>query len=743
MALWWTRMLGLSAILSVGIAEVAIDTGHKQHSSSATCSLSNVDGLCDNSKVSSLETFRERKSKDDVMTSNQGIPIVDDDNSLKAGERGPTLLEDFFFREKMTHFDHERIPERVIHARGSGAHGYFQVYKSLANITKADFLQDATKKTPVFVRFSTVTGSRGSADTGRDVRGFSVKFYTNEGNFDLVGNNMPVFFVQDANKFPDIVHALKPEPHNEIPQASSAHDTLWDFVTQHTETTHMLMWLMSDRALPRAYANMEGFGVHTFRLVNDKGLSRFVKFHWKPVLGVHSLVWDEVQKLAGKNPDFNRQQLYEDIEDGKYPEFELGVQIVEEADEHKFSFDLLDATKLVPEELVPIQRVGKLVLNRNPDNFFAETEQVAFCTANIVPGIDFTNDPLLQGRLFSYLDTQLTRLGGPNFHEIPINQPVCPFRKNNQRDGFHRDTINVGRTNYGKNTINSNLPKPASHKQGFVSIQERIDGQKIRQRSPSFADHFSQATLFWKSMTTPEKDHIVQAFSFELSKVGYVAIRQRMIDQLQNVDADLAARVAKNLGLKLSSKDENGYPKSDVAPSPALSQAYTAKDSVKTRRIAILAADGVDGRSIVEINATAVSAGACVRIISTRMGTLTTDDNMEIAIDGTPLSMPSVVFDAVLIPGGVDSIKALQESGDAMHYVLEAYIHYKPIAAVGEGVDFMKHIGLISKDKVNSPPAGVLINSSTRVSPDFKEQFLSAIAQHRFFDRQRVGAIPA
>lgn len=733
----------VAQLLVIVSGEIFIDTGHKEQTSSPTCSLSSIDQTCDNAKVASLESFRERKSENDILTSNQGLKIVDDENSLKAGNRGPTLLEDFHFREKMTHFDHERIPERVVHARGSAAHGYFQVYDSLANITKASFLQDPNKLTPVFVRFSTVGGSKGSADTVRDVRGFAVKFYTDEGNFDLVGNNMPVFFIQDAIKFPDFVHSVKPEPHNEIPQASSAHDTLWDFVTQQTETTHMMMWLMSDRALPRAYANMEGFGVHTFRLVNDQGVSRFVKFHWKPKLGVHSLVWDETQKLAGKNSDFHRQQLYEDIENGLYPEWELGVQIVEEADENKFDFDLLDATKIIPEELVPVQRVGKLVLNRNPDNFFTETEQVAYCLSNIVPGIDFTNDPLLQGRLFSYLDTQLLRLGGPNFHEIPINQPICPFRHNNQRDGLHRQTVNVGRTSYGLNTINNGLPKSASRKDGFVSVQERVEGYKIRQRSPSFADHFSQATLFWKSMSAPEQDHIVNAFTFELSKLSYVIIRQRMIDQLQNVDSELATRVANNIGLRLSPKADNGYPKSNIAPSPALSQANTVKDTVKTRKIAILAADGVDGQAIADMNATAVAAGAAVKIISPRMGILRTSSGASIPIDGTIIAMPSILFDAVLIPGGALSIKTLQESGDAVHYALETYVHYKPLAATAEGVDFLAHVGLVSKNRNLPLPEGVLTSVNNNLSDDFKQQFTSAIGQHRFFNRERVNAIPA
>src|SRR6186713_2257666 len=452
-----------------------------------------------NSNVSSkqidLEVNRE-DGADEFLTTNQGVKINDNQNSLKAGNRGPTLLEDFIMREKITHFDHERIPERIVHARGSGAHGVFQVYESMEKWTKAGFLQDPSLETPVFVRFSTVAGSRGSTDLARDVRGFAVKFYTQEGVFDLVGNNIPIFFIQDAVKFPDLVHAVKPEPNNEMPQAASAHDTFWDFISLMPESMHMIMWVMSDRAIPRSLRMMEGFGVHTFRLVNEEGRSRFVKFHWKPVLGVHSVAWDEAQKISGKDPDFHRRDLWEAIELGNGPEWELGVQIVEEKDEHKFDFDLLDPTKIIPEEIVPVQRIGKMTLNRNPDNFFAETEQVAFHVGNIVPGIDFTNDPLMQGRLFSYTDTQLIRLGGPNFHEIPINRPVAPLH-NNQRDGYMRQTINRGQTSYEPNTLKGGCPFQAGiDMSGFVSYTERIDAKKVRERSKSFLDHFSQARLF-------------------------------------------------------------------------------------------------------------------------------------------------------------------------------------------------------------------------------------------------------
>ncbi|MGA9650334.1 catalase, partial [Pedobacter sp.] len=458
----------------------------------------------ENDKTTKLQSFTTDAS-DQFMTTNHGLKINDDQNSLKSGDRGATLLEDFILREKITHFDHERIPERIVHARGSAAHGVFKVYEDMSKWTKAAFLCNPGEETPVFVRFSTVAGSRGSTDLARDVRGFAVKFYTQEGNFDLVGNNMPVFFIQDAIKFPDLIHAVKPEPDNEMPQAASAHDTFWDFISQMPESAHMIMWAMSDRALPRSYRMMEGFGVHTFRFVNQQGVSNFVKFHWKPLLGVHAVAWDEAQNISGKDPDFHRRDLWDAIESGAFPEWELGVQIVPEEDEFKFDFDILDPTKLIPEELVPVQRIGKMTLNRNPENFFAETEQVAFHVGHVVPGIDFTNDPLLQGRLFSYTDTQLIRLGGPNFHEIPINRPIIPVH-NNQRDGYMRQTINRGKTSYGPNSLGNNDPLQAKGSEGgFVSYNERIDAKKIRARSRSFFDHFSQARLFFNSQSDAER----------------------------------------------------------------------------------------------------------------------------------------------------------------------------------------------------------------------------------------------
>src|SRR6188474_1860617 len=594
-----------------------------------------------NKKVSDLAPFREN-SAEEFLSTNQGLRINDDQNSLKAGERGPSLLEDFLLREKITHFDHERIPERIVHARGVAAHGVFQVYESMARHTKAKFLQDPAAKTPVFVRFSTVVGSRGSSDLARDVRGFAVKFYTEEGNYDLVGNNIPVFFIQDAVKFPDLVHAVKPEPHNELPQAASAHDTFWDFISLMPESMHMIMWVMSDRAIPRSFRMMEGFGVHTFRFVNDKGKSRFVKFHWKPLLGVHSVVWDEAQKISGKDPDFHRRDLWEAIENGDFPEWEFGVQIVEEKDEQKFDFDLLDATKLVPEELVPVRRIGKLTLNRNPENFFAETEQVAFHPGHVVSGIDFSNDPLMQGRLFSYTDTQLIRLGGPNFHEIPINRPVTPLH-NNQRDGYMRQTVNRGQTSYEPNSLRGGCPFQAgSDMCGFASYAERIDAQKIRERSPSFHDHFSQATLFFKSQSEIEQNHIVRALRFELGKVETVPIRERMLFLLAQVDKGLANRVAEGLGAAIPAKLEKPVnmsvpgdvdPKKvqpkraiEMEPSPTLRMIDNPNfpsDTISTRKIAFLVANGFDDAALLDMKQALMTAGAVVVTVAPHLGSLT------------------------------------------------------------------------------------------------------------------------
>ncbi|MEA2718619.1 MAG: catalase [Candidatus Eremiobacteraeota bacterium] len=694
-----------------------------------------------------LDVFRVDNTNAD-LTTNQGLPIADDQNSLRAGERGPTLLEDFILREKLTHFDHERIPERVVHARGSGAHGFFQVYEPLTELTRAHFLSDPALKTPVFVRFSTVGGSRGSADTVRDVRGFATKFYTQEGVYDLVGNNMPVFFVQDAIKFPDFVHAVKPEPRNEIPQASSAHDSFWDFCSLTPESTHMLMWLMSDRALPRSYAMMEGFGVHTYRFIDAQGESKFVKFHWKPVLGVHSLVWDEAQKLAGKNADFNRADLWESIERGNFPEYELGIQVFDDAQADSFDFDVLDPTKLIPEELIPVRRVGKLTLNRNPDNFFAETEQVAFCVSHVVPGIDFSNDPLLQGRIFSYLDTQLIRLGGPNFHQIPINRPVCPFR-NGQQDGLHQMEIKVNRTNYEPNSIDDNWPreKPVE-RGGFESYLETLRGDKRRVRAESFKDHFSQATLFWNSQTDVEKHHIVSAFGFELAKVSRPAIRERVLSRLANVDADLTARVAEQIGLeppKPSATDgrakKNGK---TVQSSRALSIVANATNGTpKSRKVAILAADGVDGNAIDTMKNALAAAGAQGLVLAPRLGNLRSTGGKPVAVDHTIVTEPSVGFDAVFIPGGADSAETLTASADAVHFVAEAYKHAKALAASGEGIELLQAADLVDADGAEPAANSGVVTTQAANLGNLPDQFLAAIAKHRAWDRAGNDAVPA
>ena len=681
------------------------------------------------------------------LTTNQGLLISDNQNSLRAGVRGPTLLEDHILREKIMHFDHERIPERVVHARGAAAHGVFELYENMAKVTKAGFLNDTSVKTPVFVRFSTVAGSRGSADTARDVRGFSVRFYTHEGNFDLVGNNIPVFFVQDAIKFPDLIHSVKPEPHNEIPQASSAHDTFWDFISMVPETTHTIMWVMSDRGIPRSFADMEGFGVHTFRLIDAAGKSSFVKFHWKPVAGVHSLVWDEAVKLAGKDADFHRRNLWDSIEQSNYPEWELGVQIVPEADEHKFDFDLLDATKLIPESLVPVQIIGKMTLNRNPDNYFAETEQVAFHPGHLVPGIDFSNDPLLQGRLFSYTDTQLSRLGSANFHELPINQPIAEVH-NNQRDGHMRHTIVKGRVSYEPNTLGGGCPMQRPWEQGgFVSHPESLEGNKTRTRSSSFADHFSQPALFWRSQTDWEKDHIVNAFCFELGKVETMAIRQRMVSTLTQVDAVLAQRVADGLGMPLPAPPIgfNNVPYTDEPDiDKALSMANAAKHSIKGRKIAVLAANKVDGEALALACSAFEDAGATVKIIAPISGEINSLQGKAIVVDHSLPTVGSVQFDAVFIPGGIDSAKTLCLNANAVLFVNEAYKHGKAIAAADDGALLIsKAAHSCEADNHTYYSIGMLTAINDQVDADFIDQFIALIAMHRFNERPDLDSIVA
>lgn len=685
-----------------------------------------------NEKLKQLDKFRSDPQGESLRT-NQGVKISDNQNSLKAGARGSTLLEDFILREKITHFDHERIPERVVHARGAGAHGYFEVYETLASYTKAGFLQDPRIKTPVFVRFSTVQGSRGSADTVRDIRGWATKFYTQEGNFDLVGNNTPVFFIQDAIKFPDFVHAVKPEPHNEIPQGQSAHDTFWDYISLQPETLHNVMWAMSDRGIPRSYRMMEGFGIHTYKMINATGRCHFVRFHWKPVYGVASLIWDEAQLLTGRDPDYHRRELWESIEAGDYPEYELGLQIIPEEDEHNFDFDILDPTKLIPESLVPVRRVGKMVLNRNPDNYFSETEQVAFCPGNIVPGFDFSDDPLLQGRLFSYIDTQISRLGGANFHEIPINKPVCPFH-NNQRDGMHRMSI-TGSANYEPNSINNNWPRetpPAESDGGFSTYPQPTDGEKIRKRNGTFADYYSHPRLFWLSQTEAEQNHIVGAFSFELGKVVRPWIRERVVDQLTYIDHQLAQSVAVNLGITLSHEQlEHPLPEpvNGLSKDSSLSIYVGHNQVLKSRHVAILAADGVCGESTAMIVKTLHKYGIHTKIFAPHMGTITSLQGKELEVDGTIEGNPSVLVDAVIIPDGEESIAALMKNGNAKLYVMQAFKHLKTIGLQGKAFNLYDALPL------PKPDVGVVVVDN---AIDLAEGFCNSMKEHRIWSRESV-----
>ena len=673
-----------------------------------------------------------------ALTTNQGVPIADNQNSLKAGLRGPSLLEDFILREKITHFDHERIPERIVHARGSGAHGYFECYESLSDLTAASIFAEAGKRTPTFVRFSTVAGERGSTDTARDVRGFAVKFYTDEGNWDLVGNNIPVFFIQDAMKFPDVIHAVKPEPHHAMPQAASAHDTFWDFVSLMPETTHMLMWVMSDRAIPRSYRMMQGFGVHTFRLVNADGESRFVKFHWNPLAGTHSLAWDEAVKISGADPDFHRRDLWEAIEAGAYPEYELGMQVFTEKDAERYSFDVLDATKLIPEELVPVRPVGRMVLNRNPDNFFAETEQVAFCTAHIVPGLDFSNDPLLAGRIHSYVDTQISRLGGPNFHEIPINAPIAQVH-NNQRDGMHRQAIPRGRVAYEPNSLGGGCPFQAG-RSGFMSFPQSTDEHKVRGKPEKFAEHYAQATLFWNSQTGVEKQHIIRAYRFELTKVQTASVRRRVVAQLRNVDEELARAVADGLGLvdlpdalPLLVKPPD---KPEVRSSDALSLfSRPGKVGIATRRIAFLVADGVDGAEVSQMQQQLLSQGAVPRIVGVKLGAVSTSDGPALEIEVSMETAPSVLWDALVVFGTADKSHPLATSGHAMEFLKDQFRHCKPMMVSGNAQSLLAAAGIPAELPSRKADPGIIWSSNFKGRRDLGA-FIKALAKHRHFERE-------
>lgn len=682
-----------------------------------------------------------KELEDTTLTTNQGLKVNDTNNSLKTGERGSTLLEDFLLREKITSFDHERIPERIVHARGSAAHGYFELYESIEQYSKAGIFTDVSRKTPVFVRFSTVAGSKGSSDLARDVRGFAVKFYTEEGTWDLVGNNMPIFFIQDAMKFPDLIHSVKPEPNKEIPQAASAHDTFYDFISHTTETLHNHIWVMSDRAIPRSFRMMEGFGIHTFRLINDKGDSHFVKFHWKPKLGVHSVTWDEAVKINGADADFHRRDLWDAIEAGYYPEWELGIQVVPQEDEFKFDFDLLDPTKLIPEEMVPVQIIGKMTLNKNPENFFAETEQVAFLPGHIVPGIDFTNDPLLQGRLFSYRDTQLSRLGGPNFHQIPINRPVVPTH-NNQRDGMMQTEIVKGQTAYFPNSLSGGCPHLAKIAEGgFHSYEERIDAKKIRNRSESFNDHFSQPALFYRSLAPWEKKHVADAYTFELGKCNHDSIKERMLWLIAQIDDDLAQQVAKGLGLEIPNTIEQPInqaigadadvkeqqpPKKKIylEEAPTLSQAHTKFESIQSRQVAVLVADGFSMQNFKKMADALQKEGAVLKLIAPHGGQVICDENMKHKVDAAIMTTESVLYDALYIPGGKKAIEKLKSEAKFIKFINEAFMHCKAIAADAEGEELIDET-FVSDFKKDT---AVMINQKP-------QNFVKALAKHRNWDR--------
>lgn len=650
-----------------------------------------------------------------AITTAQGLRVEDTDNSLRISSRGPSLLEDHHLREKITHFDHERIPERAVHARGAGAHGRFELYDPLTEFTAAAVLNDTETTTRVFVRLSTVNGSRGSADTARDVRGFAVKFYTNEGNWDLVGINVPVFFIQDGIKFPDLVHALKPEPDREIPQAQSAHDTFWDFVSLQPESTHMVMWAMSDRAIPRSYRTMEGFGVHTFRLVNAEGRSSLVKFHWKPVAGVHSLVWEESQKLGGIDPDFHRRDLWNAVEAGAEPQWDLGVQIMEDTEDQTFEgIDLLDPTKLVPEEMCSVRLVGRLTLDANPANYFAETEQVAFHPGNLVPGIDVVDDPLMQARLFSYLDTQLTRLGGPNFSQLPINRPAARVN-DNLRDGIGQHAVHTGRTAYSPNSVNAGCPFAVGDA-GYVHFPQPVEGTKLRQRAQSFDDHYSQATLFWNSLSQPERDHEVGAFAFELSKVADPAIVARMITNLTYVHPDLAALVAAPLGVTAPQAEDV----TDAGASRALSMAPIAASPIDGRVVAVLVTDGADGAGVRALRKAIEKAGAVLHVIGPHGGSVRGRGRARIPVDATVFNSDSVVYDALVVADGTSEL-------DPRSAIMlqEAFRHHKTLAGWGTGANTLATAGFEGPGIVTGPSCAKAFNN----------ELVEAIGWHRHWDR--------
>ena len=656
------------------------------------------------------------------MSGQTGFIISDDENQLRGGERGPSLLEDHYYIEKTQHFDHERIPERVVHARGFGAHGYFELTDSLKGISRAAIFNETGKKTPVFVRFSTVAGNKGSTDLARDVRGFAVKFYTSEGNWDLVGNNIPVFFIQDAIKFTDLIHAAKMEPDRGFPQAQTAHDTFWDFVSLMPESTHMLMWIMSDRAIPRSFRMMEGFGIHTFRFLDENGDSTYVKFHWRPKLGMQSVIWDEALKISGADPDFHRRDLWNSINEGNFPEWELGVQLFDEAFAQKFDFDVLDATKIVPEEMLPLRIIGRMVLDRNVTNFFAETEQVAFCVRNVVPGIDFTNDPLLQGRILSYVDTQLSRLGGPNYEQIPVNRPLVPVL-NNQRDGHMQQSLQTGRVNYSPSSLQADSPRQDPQR-GFTSFAEKMQGDKLRIRAASFGDHYSQALQFFNSQTETEQNHIISAFTFELSKVETKAVRERMLSQLAAVDTKIAQRVAKGLGLEKIIKP---FPtkiqaRTDLPPSPALSILGKTKPSLKGRKVGCLVSDGTDAKLVDSLRAAAKAEGAGFAVIAPKIGGAKSDGGTMIEGDFQLAGGSSVLFDAVYLALSDEGGMMLAKESAAVAFVADAFAHLKVIGATPGAKKLLDRAGV-------QPDAGVVMTGDAKT-------FVQKAAAGRIWNRE-------
>ncbi len=678
------------------------------------------------------ETHQTAAMAPATMTTQQGVPVADDQNTLTAGERGPQLLEDFVMREKIFHFDHERIPERVVHARGYGAKGTFEAYESMSDVTAASLFAEKGKKTDVFVRFSTVAGNKGSADLARDTRGFAVKFYTDTGNWDLVGNNIPVFFIQDAMKFPDLVHSVKAEPDRGFPQAQSAHDNFWDFVSLMPESTHMLMWVMSDRAIPRSFRFMEGFGVHTFRFINEAGQSTYVKFHWKPVQGMQSVMWNEAVKINGADPDFHRRDLWNAIEAGDYPAWELGVQLFDDDFADRFEFDVLDATKLIPEEIVPVQIIGKMTLNENVSNFFAETEQVAFCTQNVVRGIDFTNDPLLQGRNFSYLDTQLKRLGSPNFTHIPVNAPRCPVA-HFQQDG-HMAMVNpVGRANYEPNSWGDDGGPREDPQSGFRSQPVPESGDKRRVRAESFADHYSQARQFFRSQTPTEQTHIADAFVFELSKVETPAIRERVVAGLRNVDGDLAKSVADGLGLAKLPKAMRAAraPKDDLDPSPALSILANPPETFAGRRVGALVTDGVDAATVNALRRAVENEGASLKLVAPTIEGVTASDGSVLEIDEKVDGGPSVLFDAVAVLVTDEGAQSLSKNAAAKDFVSDAHAHCKFVGYNESAEELMLAAGVQDDDR----DAGYFALAASKKSAT---AFVNACRRLRHWDREDV-----